>query len=185
MIHTVKDFSALNEAELDVFLEFPCCLYDPIGAGNLMSGSSVFYKPSLYIWQFWFMYYWNLIWRILSITLLATWVQLCASLNILWHCPSLGLEWKLTFSRPVATVEFSKVAGMWVQHKLESTKCAWKPGLACCDWKMTSALVLKLDSPRLHSGSFCAYHHHESSLKMMNKLMISGEIVKLIPHLLS
>ena len=26
------------------------------------------------------------------------WVQLCSSLNILWHCLSLGLEWKLTFS---------------------------------------------------------------------------------------
>ena len=52
VIHTVKDFSALNEAELDVFLEFPCCLYDPIGAGNLMSGSSVFSKSSLSIWKF-------------------------------------------------------------------------------------------------------------------------------------
>ena len=29
------------------------------------------------------------------------WVQLCDSLNILWHCFSLGLEWKLTFSSPV------------------------------------------------------------------------------------
>ena len=92
---------------------------------------------------------------------------------------------KTDLSRPVATVEFSKVAGMRVQHKLESTKCAWKPGLTCCDWKMTSALVLKLDGPRQHSGSFCAYHHHESNLKMMNKLMISGEIIQLIPHLLS
>ena len=25
------------------------------------------------------------------------WVQLCSSLSILWHCLSLGLEWKLTF----------------------------------------------------------------------------------------
>ena len=25
------------------------------------------------------------------------WVQLCSSLNILWHCLSLKLEWKLTF----------------------------------------------------------------------------------------
>ena len=31
------------------------------------------------------------------------WVQLCGNLNILWHCLSLGLEWKLTFSHPVAT----------------------------------------------------------------------------------
>ena len=39
------------------------------------------------------------------------WVQLCASLNILWHCLSLGLEWKLTLSIPVASAEFSKCAG--------------------------------------------------------------------------
>ena len=34
------------------------------------------------------------------------WAQFNGSLNILWHCPSLGLEWKLTFSSPVATAEF-------------------------------------------------------------------------------
>ena len=34
------------------------------------------------------------------------WVQLCGSLNILWHCSSLGLEWKLTFSHPMASAEF-------------------------------------------------------------------------------
>ena len=44
------------------------------------------------------------------------WVQFCCSLSILWHCLSLGLEWKLTFSSPVATAEFSKFAGHWVQH---------------------------------------------------------------------
>ena len=31
---------------------------------------------------------------------------------MLWHCLSLGLEWKLTFSSPVATAEFSKFAGI-------------------------------------------------------------------------
>ena len=33
-------------------------------------------------------------------------MQLWGSLNILWHCLSLGLEWKLTFSSPVATAVF-------------------------------------------------------------------------------
>ena len=33
-------------------------------------------------------------------------------LNILWLCLSLGLEWKLTFSNPVATAEFSKFSGI-------------------------------------------------------------------------
>ena len=32
------------------------------------------------------------------------WVQLCNSLNILWHCLSLQLGWKLTFSSPVAFI---------------------------------------------------------------------------------
>ena len=39
-------------------------------------------------------------------------MQLCGSLSILWHCLSLGLEWTLTFSSPVATAEFSKFAGI-------------------------------------------------------------------------
>ena len=32
--------------------------------------------------------------------------------NFLWHCLSLGLEWKLIFSSLVATAEFSKFAGI-------------------------------------------------------------------------
>ena len=40
------------------------------------------------------------------------WVQLCGRLNILWYCLSLELEWKLTFSSPVATAEFSKFVGI-------------------------------------------------------------------------
>ena len=39
-------------------------------------------------------------------------MQLCGSLSILWHCPSLGLERKLSFSSPVTTAEFSKFAGI-------------------------------------------------------------------------
>ena len=52
MIHTIKGFQVINETETDVFLEFPCFLYDPTNVGNLISGSSAFSKPSLYIWKF-------------------------------------------------------------------------------------------------------------------------------------
>ena len=45
VIHTVKSFLKANEAEVDVFLEFPCFLYDPINVGNLISGDCTFYKP--------------------------------------------------------------------------------------------------------------------------------------------
>ena len=51
MIHTVKGFSVVNEAEVDVFLKFPCFLYDPTNVGNLISGSSAFSKPNVYIWM--------------------------------------------------------------------------------------------------------------------------------------
>ena len=48
----VKSFSIVNETEVDVLLEFPCFLYNPANAGNLIPGSSTFSKPSWYIWKF-------------------------------------------------------------------------------------------------------------------------------------
>ena len=96
VIHTVKGFGIVNKAELDVFLELSCFFDDPVDVGNLISGSSAFSKTSLNIWNFMvhillkpgledfehYFYY-----RV-------RWVQLCCSLSILWHCLSLGLEWK-------------------------------------------------------------------------------------------
>ena len=48
-IHGVKGFSVVNEAEIDVFLEFPCLFHDGTGVANLpflnpacTSGSSLF-----------------------------------------------------------------------------------------------------------------------------------------------
>ena len=52
MIHTVKDFSIVNEAEVDVFMEFSCFFYDPTNVGNLISGSSAFSKSCSNIWKF-------------------------------------------------------------------------------------------------------------------------------------
>ena len=90
-------------------LPFP----SPVDAGSLTFGSSAFSKSSLNIWKF-------------SVHVLLKpclenfehyfasmrWVQLCCSLNILWHCLSLGLEWKLTISSPVSTAELPKFAGV-------------------------------------------------------------------------
>ena len=52
LIHTVKGFSIVSKAEVDVFLEFSCFSCDPIDFGNLISGSSAFSKSSLNIWKF-------------------------------------------------------------------------------------------------------------------------------------
>ena len=45
VIHTVKDFSIINEAV--VFLELSCFFCGPVDVGNLISGSSALSKSSL------------------------------------------------------------------------------------------------------------------------------------------
>ena len=52
VIPATKGFSIVNDAEIDVFLELPCFLHDPINVGNLISDSSASLKPSLCIWKF-------------------------------------------------------------------------------------------------------------------------------------
>ena len=52
MIHTVKGFSIVNEAEVDVFLEFSCLFCDSMDVGNIISCSSAFSESSLNIWNF-------------------------------------------------------------------------------------------------------------------------------------
>ena len=52
VIHAVKGFDIVNKAKVDVFLELSCFFYDPVDVVNLISGSSAFSKPSLYVWKF-------------------------------------------------------------------------------------------------------------------------------------
>ena len=122
-LHRVKGFGIVNKSEVDVFLELSWFFGDPTDIGNLTSGSSAFPKSSLNIWKFMV--------RVLLKPGLENFEHNFASvwdeckcvvvLNILWCCLSLGLEWKLTFSSPMATAEFSKFAGilsaaLWQHH---------------------------------------------------------------------
>ena len=84
VIHAVKGFGIVNKAEVDVFLELSCFFDDRTDVGNLISGSSAFSKSSLNIWKFTV--------HVLLKSGLENGVQLYGSLNILWHCLSLGLE---------------------------------------------------------------------------------------------
>ena len=52
VIHTVKAFSIVIEAEGDVFLELSCFFDDIKDVDNLISDSSAFSKSSLNIWKF-------------------------------------------------------------------------------------------------------------------------------------
>ena len=51
MVHTVKSFSVVDETEVNVFLEFPSFLHNPVNVGNLISGFCSFSKSSLDIWK--------------------------------------------------------------------------------------------------------------------------------------
>ena len=113
VIHTVKGFGIVNKAEVDIFLEFCCFLDEPIHFGNLISGSFAFSKSSLNIWTFMvhvllkpglenFEYFSDSVWGEFN----------CAVVWTFFGIAFWGLESKLTFSRPVATAEFSKFAGI-------------------------------------------------------------------------
>ena len=60
VIHTIKGFSIVNEAEVDVYLEFPCFFCDPMEVGNLITLSYLsftsfkvqFEHPLIYITDF-------------------------------------------------------------------------------------------------------------------------------------
>ena len=118
VIYIVKGLSVVNEAEVDVFLEFSCFFYDPVDVGNLISGSSAFSEFSLYIWKFLvhillkpclkdFEHYlasmWDecncaVVWTFLGIALLWDW-------NENWPFPVL---WPL--------LSFPNLLTYWVQH---------------------------------------------------------------------
>ena len=118
VIETVKCSSIVNEAEIDVYLEFPYFFYDLTNVGNLISGSSAFSKSSLNIWKFtvhvllkpglgnfehYFTSEWNecnctVVWAFFVIAFLWDW-------NENWPFPVL---WPL--------LSFPNLLAYWVQH---------------------------------------------------------------------
>ena len=114
VFYTVKSFIVVNEAELEGFMEFSSFFYDPTDVGNLISGSPDFSNSNVYIWKFSihvllkpslkdFEHYLTSMWK--EHNFMVVWTFFDAAL--FW-----GFEWKLIFSSPVATAEFSKFAGI-------------------------------------------------------------------------
>ena len=118
VIHTLKGFSIVNEAEVDVFLEFSCLFYDPTDVNNLISGSSGFsksilnirkflvhilLKPSLENFEHDFASAWDecncvVVWAFFGIAFLWDW-------NKNWPFP---VQWPL--------LSFPNLLAYWVQH---------------------------------------------------------------------
>ena len=118
VIHTVKGFKVVNEAEVDAFLEFPCFFYDPADVGSLISGSSVFSKSSLYIWKFLahvllkpslkdFEHYLARIWSDCNYALVWTFFGI-----------ALPCDWNENWPFPVLwpPLSFPNLLAYWVQH---------------------------------------------------------------------
>ena len=111
VIHIIKGFGIVNKAKVDIFLELSCFFDDPADVGDLISVPLPFLNPAWTSGSSWFMCFWSL--ENFEHTLLAWEMSaIVQCLYILWHCLSLGLEWKLTFSSPVVTAEFPKFAGI-------------------------------------------------------------------------
>ena len=134
VIHTVKGFSIVSEAEVDIFLEFSCIFYDPVGVCNLISGSSPFSKSSLNICKFSvhvllkpslkdFEHYlaniWNehncaVVWTFFAIFLLWDWNENW-SFKVLWSLlsfPNLLAYWMLYFNSVISFRIWNSSAGI-------------------------------------------------------------------------
>ena len=117
VIHTVKGFRVVNEAEVDVFLEFPCfstiqwmlTIWSlvPLPFLNLACTS----RSSQ------FTYCWSLAWRILSMTLLA-----CEMSVVVWYfehslsLPFFGIGMKMPFPVWWPLMSFPDLLVYWVQN---------------------------------------------------------------------
>ena len=118
VIHTVKGFDLVNKAEIIVFLEFSCFFGDPADVGNLISGSSAFFKTSLNIWRFMvhvllkpglenFEHYFTSVWD--ECNCLVVWAFF--GIAFLW-------DWNESWSFPVwwPLLSFPNLLAYWVQH---------------------------------------------------------------------
>ena len=117
VIHAVKGFDIISKAEVDVFLELSCFFNDPTDVGNMISGSSAFFKSSLNIWKFSVhvllkpslkSFEHNLagVWNECNYTLLGTFFDL----SFLW-------DWNENWSFPVlwSLLSFPNLLTKWVQ----------------------------------------------------------------------
>ena len=118
VIHTVKGFSIVNKAEVDVFLEFSCFLYDPTSIGNLISDSFAFSKSSLNTGKFSvhvllkpglenFEHYFASVWDECNCAVVWTFFGIA----FLWD---LNKNWPFLFLGPL--LSFPNLLAYWVQH---------------------------------------------------------------------
>ena len=127
VIHTVKGFGVVNEAEVDVFLEFTYFVHDPTTVGNLISGSSAFSISSLNIWKYSvlillkhclkdFAYYLASMWNECNCVI----VWILFGIAFLWDWNE---NWSFPFLWPL--LSFPNLLAYWVQNITASSFRIW------------------------------------------------------------
>ena len=114
----IKDFTIVNEAEVGIFLKFPCLFYDAAYVGNLISGSSAFSKnPAWTSRSSWFTYCWSLAWENFEHSFASVWDK--CNCMVIWTFFGMAFLWNWNenglFPSPVATDEFSNLLVPYVE----------------------------------------------------------------------
>ena len=130
------------------FLELSCFFNDPADVGNLISGFSAFSKTGLNMWKFTihvllrpglenFEHYFTSVW------------DECNSvvLGILWHCLSLGLEWKLTFQLLWPLLSFPNLLACWCNTFTASSSRIWNSSTGIPSPPLTLFIVMLPEAP--------------------------------------
>ena len=117
-IHTVKGFSIVKEAEIDIFLEFSCFFYDPVDVCNLISGFSAFSKSSLYIWKFLILILLKHSLKDFEHYLASMWNE--GNYTVVWIFFSIAFHWDWNENWPFPVLwpllSFPNLLAYWVQH---------------------------------------------------------------------
>ena len=100
------------------------------------------------------------------------WLQLYGSLSILWHCLSLGLEWELTFSSPVATAELVQILkddAVKVLHSI--CQPIWKTQQWPQDWKRLVFIPIPKKGNAKECSNYCPVALISHASKVMLKIL--------------
>ena len=118
IFHSLCDLHSQRFRHSQFFLELSGLFYDPVDIGNLISGSSAFYKSSLNIWKFSvhillkpglenFAYYFASMWN--DCRCAVVWAFF--GIALLWHCHE---NWPFPVLWPLLCFPYLLVC--WVQH---------------------------------------------------------------------
>ena len=118
LIYTVKGFSIVSEAEVDVFLQFSCFFYDPAVLAIWSLVPLPFLNPAWTFQNSQFRYYWSLAWKILSITFASMWNE--CDCVVVWTFFGIALLWYWNGNWPFLVLwpllSFPNLLSYWVQH---------------------------------------------------------------------